>query len=59
MSEGRLGAAFEIVFDSDLSESEIKAAFQAIADYYRACGGTGLEVKFEQEEAGVQELLHV
>ena len=46
---------FSIRFDPELSAEQIKAALTALADYYRACGGVGLEVEFEMEEAFVRE----
>jgi hypothetical protein len=49
---------FEIAFDPELSDQEVKAAFEALADYYRACGGVGLAVEFEHEEAVVREPIH-
>ena len=50
---------FEIAFDPKLSDHEVKAAFEALANYYRACGGVGFAVEFEHEEAHVRELIHV
>jgi hypothetical protein len=32
---------------------------QALADYYRACGGVGLKVDWELEDVLVPELQHV
>lgn len=49
---------FEASFQPDLSEYQIKGAFQALADYYRACGGIGLSVDFEIEEAEVKERIN-
>jgi cold shock CspA family protein len=46
---------FTISFDPDLSETQIRNAFKALADYYRACGGIGLQVKFEYERPEVRE----
>jgi len=36
-----------IIFDPELTEYAVKAAFEALADYYRGCGGVGLSVRFE------------
>jgi len=55
----RFASTFRIAFDPDLSEHQVRAAFQALADYYRACGGLGLAVDFEREEITVGDLLHV
>jgi Domain of unknown function (DUF4062) len=59
LKETRFTPDFEIAFDQELSEQEVKAAFEALADYYRACGGVGLSVEFEHEEAEVREPIHV
>ena len=59
LKKERFGPTFDIVFDPQLTEQEIKASFQALAEYYRACGGVGLEVEFEREEAEVSELSRV
>jgi Domain of unknown function (DUF4062) len=48
LKKERLGPTFDIVFDPQLTERQIKASFQALAEYYRACGGVGLEVEFER-----------
>ena len=50
--------AFSITFAHDLSPSQIKQALQALADYYRSCGGVGLATKFELEEVEIREPVH-
>ena len=50
-----LATDFEIGFDPELSEAQVKGVFTALADYYRACGGVGLSVEFEYAEAQVRE----
>jgi CheY-like chemotaxis protein len=49
---------FEISLDHELSPHQVKAALATLADYYRACGGVGLDVKFEREEAKILERVH-
>jgi len=41
---------FSITFDPAVSPERIKATLEALADYYRACGGVGLDIEFELEE---------
>jgi hypothetical protein len=48
---------FTVTFDPELSEEQIKATLTALADFYRVCGGVGLEVRPETEEVSVQVLL--
>jgi uncharacterized protein DUF4062 len=55
----RLGPTFSIAFDPELSEHEIRTAFQALSDYFRACGGVGLAAEFERQEVQVGDILHV
>jgi hypothetical protein len=50
---------FSIIFDPVLSPDQIKGTLTALADYYRACGGLGLEIDFEVEEVFVREPVHV
>jgi hypothetical protein len=51
-------AAFEIQFHPDLSQDQIEKSFAALADYYRACGGTGLRVEFEEQDVRVPEVAY-
>jgi hypothetical protein len=39
--------AFQIAFAPQLSEAQVAASLEALADYYRACGGVGLESDIE------------
>ena len=46
---------FNMVFAPDLSAHQVKATLAALADYYRACGGVGLQMDFEVEDVMVEE----
>jgi len=59
IAQERFGPTFNITFDPELSEEQVRAAFAALSDYYRACGGVGLQVDFEREQVQVGDLLHV
>jgi hypothetical protein len=48
-------AAFHIVFSPELTPDQIKGGLEAIADYFRACGGVGLEVEFDGTEVAITE----
>lgn len=39
-----------MLFDSDLAETDATEMFHAVADYFRACGGLGLAVRFEDQK---------
>jgi DNA-directed RNA polymerase specialized sigma24 family protein len=52
-------AEFTITFDQELSAVQVKGMLHALAEYYRACGGVGLEMDFELEEVLTRELTHV
>jgi hypothetical protein len=41
---------FNITFAPDLSPEAIRSTLEALACYYRACGGRGFEIDFEMEE---------
>jgi DNA-binding NtrC family response regulator len=47
-----------IEFDPSLSPEQIASTLTALANYYRACGGVGLPVEFENQEA-ITEGVHV
>ena len=47
-----------IAFDPSFSPDEVKGILTALADYYRACGGAGLELDFDLQEAFVREPVH-
>jgi hypothetical protein len=49
----------DITFDSTLSPEQITGFLNALADYYRACGGAGLAIDFELQELIVQEPVDV
>ncbi len=43
--------AFEIIFDDAVSAKSVIQVLSALADYYRACGGLGLEIEFDIEDS--------
>ena len=47
-----------VYFHPDLSKEQIEKSFAALADYYRACGGTGLRVEFEEQDVRVPEVAY-
>jgi hypothetical protein len=49
---------FTIYFHPDLSKEQIEKSFAALADYYRACGGTGFRVQFEEQNVRVPEVVY-
>lgn len=46
---------FELAFSPRLTEEQVKATLFAIADYFRACGGVGLQAEFDLEDIAVKE----
>jgi hypothetical protein len=56
-SSGRQLSNFSISFYPQLSSKQIRSALEALADYFRACGGAGLKIEFELQiaEIGVME----
>jgi len=52
------GEEFSIAFDPSFSPDEVKGILTALSDYYRACGGAGLEVDFDLQEASAREPVH-
>jgi hypothetical protein len=46
---------FEVKFSPDLTRHQVVACLQALADYYRACGGVGFDTDFEEAEVLVGE----
>lgn len=48
--------SFTISFDPDLSDDQVLGALSAMADYYRACGGIGLEL--DPDEIKVASWVH-
>jgi hypothetical protein len=57
-TRGPLDNNFNITFSPEVSPQQVKAILEALADYYRACGGVGFEVEFELEDVLVGELIH-
>jgi hypothetical protein len=55
----RSHASFTISFDPDLSSDQVQGALRAMADYYRACGGIGLELGLESIEVATPEQILV
>lgn len=51
-----LSPDLQITFDEGLSTEQIKSTLTALAKYYRACGGVGLSVEFENQEAVPEEV---
>jgi hypothetical protein len=49
-SNRRPHADFTVTFAPELSPEQIKATLEALADYYRACGGIGFKSDFELED---------
>jgi len=45
-----------IAFDPAVTPEQIEATLTALANYYRACGGVGLSVEFENQEAISEEV---
>jgi transcriptional regulator with XRE-family HTH domain len=50
---------FVISFSSGLTARQVSETLQALANYYRACGGVGFRVDFELEQFLVRELEYV
>jgi hypothetical protein len=46
---------FEVKFSPGLSREQIATSLSALADYFRACGGIGLQSEFDLEDMFVQE----
>jgi hypothetical protein len=49
------GNDFTIAFAPELSAEQIKTALDALADYYRTCGGVGFKIDFELQSVLVGE----
>jgi hypothetical protein len=54
----RADSDFEIYFHPDLSRAQVEKSFAAIADFYRACGGTGFRVQPEDQDLPVPEVTY-
>jgi hypothetical protein len=48
--------AILITCDSSLAPEQVTGALTAFANYFRACGGVGLSLEFESQEAVVEEI---
>ncbi len=46
--------AFEIVFAPQLTREQVAASLEALANYYRACGGAGLQADIELADVLVE-----
>ena len=46
---------FELTFSKALTKAQIRASLDALADYFRACGGVGLRVEFDSKDVLVSE----
>jgi hypothetical protein len=49
---------FAISFHPTLSPQQIKTALEALADYFRKCGGAGLRIDFEFETISARDPEH-
>lgn len=47
-----------LAFDPKLSPDAVESTLKALADYYRACGGVGLEIESEIEPVTATEKVH-
>jgi nucleoside 2-deoxyribosyltransferase len=47
--------AFQILFAPQLTPEQVERCLDALADYFRACGGAGLESDFEIADVLIQE----
>lgn len=45
-----------VTFDSSLSGDQVEATLTALANYFRKCGGIGMPVEFELQEAVTEEV---
>jgi hypothetical protein len=52
----QLTSDFSVTFDQSLTPEQIKATLTVLANYYRTCGGVGLSVEFENQEAVPEEV---
>ena len=55
----QLSSDISITFDPNLSAEQVKTTLQALADYYRACGGLGFQIDLEFEEILTKEPVYV
>jgi hypothetical protein len=50
---------FSISFHPELSAQQVQIALQALADFYRSCGGVGFKIDFELLDVLVGDPEHV
>jgi hypothetical protein len=55
--DNSVASDFSVTFDSELSQEQVKATLEALANYYRACGGIGFDIEFEFEDYARKEAL--
>jgi len=55
MANKSIPDTFQLTFSPSLTEEQVKACLFALADYYRACGGVGLQADFDLQEILVRE----
>ncbi len=54
-----LSESFDITFAPNLSADQIQTTLAALADYFRACGGVGLQMDFDLADVLVEEPANV
>ena len=54
-----VGLGFNLTMEGSLTAAQVTAAMDALADFFRDIGGTGLLVEFETQEIHSAELVHV
>ena len=45
-------------FSPELTPDQVRGFMEALSDYWRSCGGIGLSVDFQSEEARVAETVN-
>jgi transcriptional regulator with XRE-family HTH domain len=55
LDDGTVPEQFEIRFDPSIPAESVNDVLAALARYYRACGGLGLELDFELQELLIAE----
>ncbi len=48
--------SFDVRFDARCTPDDVRSTLEALADYFRACGGVGLSVNLELEHLELEEL---
>ena len=59
VSEPNVHSSFEIAFAPGLTPEQVQRCLTILADYYRACGGVGLETDFDLADVLVEEPANV